>query len=371
MSGPAATLTGSQGSRAIGVVAGFVLKLARQSAGFTQDRLAEALGADVTTIQSWESGRRPLSAMSAGEFFRLGARLTWLGAPASTRRHLNEAVEADLVLSTGISAAGRWVDPETHPLAVHVHRRSLTNMITWPLTGVMPPQLAEFRPRVPRRGPVAAQPDLAADSVTRFLDHLLVITERATKTGEALLRRQAVYLLGFDRRPHVADWLREEWQRAGRQPVRDGDISDLMAARSASVALAATGDSTHLHDFVIATSGTAAEVANLNYWAHWLGETSDDQTNDEFMADDTGRWAGVRLLQHLTRRLDPASPHLALNLHTVHALVASRPVLLTGWPGIRAPLDDALDRVASSDVLNHTGRDQVAGLHYALRIADR
>jgi hypothetical protein len=49
----------------------------------------------------------------------------------------------------------------------------------------------------------------------------------------------------------------------------------------------------------------------------------------------------------------------------------TRLVLLTGWPGVRVALGEALDRVASSDTVTRTGRDQVAGLHYALRIADR
>lgn len=118
--------------------------------------------------------------------------------------------------------------------------------------------------------------------------------------------------------------------------------------------------------------GTAAEVANLNYWAYWIGESADDQVGDEFMAyDDPNQWVGAHLLHHLTNRLEPASRHLPLNLHTVHALVASRPMLLTGWPAARAALAEALERIASSDALTRTGRDQVAGLRYALRIANR
>jgi hypothetical protein len=348
------------------------LKLARQTAGLTQDRLADALRVDVTTIQSWESGRRALSAMTTGGFVRLGGRLTRLGAPASTGRRLHEAVEADLVLSTGVTAAGRWIGPDAHPLGALVHRHSLTNLITWPLTGALPSQLAEFTPKIPRRGPVARHPSMPADAAHRFFDHLLTVAERSTQPQAALLRRQAVYLLGFDRRSHVTDWLHDEWQRASRRRVPDGDIPALMVARSASVALASAGDSTHLYDFVTTASGTAAEVANLNYWAYWTGELADDQTSDDFMADDDpGHWAGVRVVRHLTTRLDPASSHLPLNLHTVHTLVVSRPVLLTGWPGIRASLSDALDRIASSDALTRTGRDQVAGLRYALRIANR
>jgi DNA-binding transcriptional regulator YiaG len=62
------TLTDGQGSRSTGIVSGFVLKLARQSASLTQEQLAEALTVGVSTIQRWESGRRPLAAMNAGDF---------------------------------------------------------------------------------------------------------------------------------------------------------------------------------------------------------------------------------------------------------------------------------------------------------------
>jgi hypothetical protein len=334
--------------------------------------LAEVLGADVSTIQGWESGRRALSAVNTGDFIRLGSRLTRLGAPPSTSRRLREAVEADLVLSIGVAAAGTWVDPRTHPLAAHVHRRSLTNLITWPLTGVLPPQLVEFRPRTRRSGPVAEHPSLATEATTRFFDHLVTTAERSIRPEDALLRRQAVYLLGFDRRPHIVDRLRQEWRRAGSGSVRENDVPALLVARSASVALASVGDTGQLHDFVAATSGTFAEVTNLNYWAYWIGELAGDRTTDDFMAaDDPRQWVGVKLLRHLTVRLDIASPHLPLNLHSVHALVATRPALLTGWPCARASLAGALDRIASSDTLDRIGRDQVAGLRYALRIANR
>jgi transcriptional regulator with XRE-family HTH domain len=65
----------------------------------TQEKFAELLGVDVTTVQGWESGRRPLSAISAGDFLRICGRLSRMGAPASTGRYLREAVEADQVLA--------------------------------------------------------------------------------------------------------------------------------------------------------------------------------------------------------------------------------------------------------------------------------
>ncbi|GGM97026.1 hypothetical protein GCM10011609_38530 [Lentzea pudingi] len=353
-------------------MSGFVLKLARQSAGLTQERLARELPVDVTTIQGWESGRRPIAAMNAGDFLRLTSRLTGLGAPASTRRHLTEAIEADQVLATGVAAGGAVVRADRHPLSAGVHRRTITNLITWPITGTLPHQLREFVSRVPRRGPVAAHPSLPMDQRGRFFDHLIAISEQSTRPEEALLRRQAVYLLGFDGRPRVVNWLRDEWRRTGRRPVRDGDVTGLLEARSASVALASAGDSAQLHDFVGQMTESRAETANLNYWAYWIGDLSDEQTNDAFMLnEDTRSWGGTRLLHHLMDRLDPASPHLPLNLHTLHALVASRPVLLTDRAGARERLGGVLDGLASSGDLTRAGCDQVAGLRYASRIADR
>jgi hypothetical protein len=64
----------------------------------------------------------------------------------------------------------------------------------------------------------------------------------------------------------VVDWLRADWQRAGRRKVADTDITGLLEARSVSVALAAAGDRSHLYDFVDRMTDGPAEVANLNYW---------------------------------------------------------------------------------------------------------
>lgn len=59
------------------------------------------------------------------------------------------------------------------------------------------------------------------------------------------------------------------------------------------------------------------------------------------------------------------------DLQSTYTLLAARPTLLTDLPGIRTALAEALDRVSPTDILTHLGRDQVAGLRYALRIAKR
>jgi transcriptional regulator with XRE-family HTH domain len=189
------TLTGGQGARAMGLISGFVLKLARQSAALTQDKFAEALGVDVTTVQGWESGRRPISAISAGDFLRLCGRPPRLGAPAATGRHLREAVEADHVLATGITAGNAWVNPDSHPLAASVHRWTSTNLILWPILGRTPQHLHEFVPRVPRRGPalIASRPSLLsgppairaslAAAIDRLASTTLARTERSQVAG--------------------------------------------------------------------------------------------------------------------------------------------------------------------------------------------
>ncbi|NIH83731.1 helix-turn-helix domain-containing protein [Amycolatopsis granulosa] len=352
-------------------MAGFVLKLARQSVGATQDRFAEAAGVDVTTVQGWESGRRPLAAMQTRDFLRLRTTLTRLGAPASIGRHLHEAVEADVVLAAAVDAGPAWLAPAQHPLAANVHRRSLTNLITWPITGILPEQLRPLAAPTRRRGPSASRPELYPDERTRFFDHLLTLADRAAGPDHALLRRQAVYLLSFDQRPASVDWLRGEWARASRQSIRADDVNRLLETRSASVALAGRGDGDVLRDFTAAMSETP-DVANLNYWAYWIGELREDHVDDAFMLHaDPRSWGGMHLLEHLTRRVAPSSPHLPLNLHTLFTLIASRPSLLTDWPNLRPPLAEAVEVGLSTDELTRTERDQFAGLHYALRIADR
>ncbi|WP_250562449.1 helix-turn-helix domain-containing protein [Sphaerisporangium fuscum] len=63
-----------------GRISGYVLKIIRESIGLTQERFAEQLAVDITTVQGWESGRRPLMAVSINNYLSLRSSLLHLGA---------------------------------------------------------------------------------------------------------------------------------------------------------------------------------------------------------------------------------------------------------------------------------------------------
>jgi hypothetical protein len=66
------------------------------------------------------------------------------------------------------------------------------------------------------------------------------------------------------------------------------------------------------------------ETANLNYWAYWAGETRRIERDDTFIGTGLGPWRGLTLLDHLAARLAPDADDLALNVHTVWALIVAR-----------------------------------------------
>ncbi|MER5645274.1 hypothetical protein [Streptosporangium sp. NPDC002524] len=71
------------------------------------------------------------------------------------------------------------------------------------------------------------------------------------------------------------------------------------------------------------------EMANLNYWAYWLGEVSEPQLADTFMVElNPDVWRGNELPRHLTRKLDSTNPYPDVVAHTLWALVMLRPSAL-------------------------------------------
>ncbi|MGH3772783.1 MAG: helix-turn-helix domain-containing protein [Pseudonocardiaceae bacterium] len=374
MVGSRGTLRGSQGSpRRLGVVSGFLLKLIRESAGLTQVQLAEKLGADVASVQGWESGRRPLTALRAADLVRLRSRLLRYGAQPTLLVMLEDAIQADLIIAETVQAGGQLIGADEHPLGVTVHQRTLTNLMTWPFTGVVPAPLRDLVTARVRRGPVPDQPTLTQDERTCFFDHLLVTADASLHKDSSLPRRQAIYLLGFDTRASTADWLRTEQCRALRDAGRTEHVPSWVAVRSSAVALAQGGDRDPLRAFLHHALATGQlEQANLNYWAYWVGEIDDIQVDDEFMRRVNPRdWSGARLLGHLLERLHPGSGHAELNLHTVWALLLTHPTLLSNWPSLRSATANTVENLTADHDLSPEARRELSDIGYAVRLADR
>ncbi|MGH4022444.1 MAG: helix-turn-helix domain-containing protein [Pseudonocardiaceae bacterium] len=355
-------------------MSGFLLELIRESVGLTQVRLAEQLGLDVATIQGWESSRRPLTALQTGDLVRLRSQLRRCGAEPTALGILDDAIEADLIIAETVAAGERLINRGEHPVGATVHQRSLNHLITWPFLGLIPAQLRHLPgPVLPRRGPVPEQPTLHRHERTRFFDHLLVTADANPQEDAALLRRQAIYLLGFDPRSSTADWLHTEQRRALRHAGHTDHVPSWVAVRSSALALANSGDSDPLRAFVQHALVTdQQERANLNYWAYWVGEIDTVQVDDEFMGriDPTG-WSGVRLLRHLLGRLHPGDAHAELNIHTVWALLLAHPSLLTHHPDLRSETARTIDQLAADGELSVRARRELSDIGYAARLARR
>lgn len=364
---------GKGSPRCLGVVSGYVFKMIREMISLTQAELAEQVQVDVATVQGWESGRRSLTALRAGDMARLRMKLTRLGAPPSVFAVMADAVEADLVIAEAVDAGDTVIHAEHHPLATSVHRRDLTNLITWPFTGVIPTQLANMPlHRRARRGPVADRPVLGAGERDRYFAHLLTTADAHRAEKDALLRRQAIYLLAFDQRAGTSEWLTNEQRRSSRAIGRTDHVPTWIAARSSAIALARNGNRDPLRAFV--STGLVderLEAVNLNYWAYWVGELADVEADDRFTVNaDHARWDGARLFEHLLERLHPESDHADLNVHTLWALLLARPTVLNHRPRLRTQARTKIEQGMDCPDLAPQARRELASVAYAIRLAD-
>ena len=359
--------------RCLGVVSGFLLKLTRESAGLTQVQLAERLGVDVASVQGWESARRPLTALRAADLAWLRSRLLRYGAQPGLLAMLEDAIQADLIIAYMVQAGGHPITAEEHPLGGAVHQRQLTNLITWPLTGLAPDSLRDLVTARTRRGPVPEQPTLTQDERTRFFDHLLVTADTKPQEDTALARRQAIYLLSFDTRADTADWLRTEQRRTLRAAWRTDHVPSWVAVRDSASGLAQGGDRDPLRAFLRhALITDQMEQANLNYWAHWVGEIGDVQVDHKFIVRvDPRSWSGTRLLGHLVNHLDPGCGHAELRIHGVGALLLAQPALLSSHPCLKSSVASAVDQMAADNDLSPEARRELSEIGYAVRLADR
>jgi transcriptional regulator with XRE-family HTH domain len=360
-------LQGLRDSHEVGAVSGYLLKLARGSIGCRQADLAERLQVDISTVQGWETGRRPLSALKTTDLVRLRNRLSALGTPPVITGLFIDAVEADVLLSGAASSGGRQVPPMEHPLGMTVLRRNLVGLITWPFTGEAPQPLQGL-PAPPSRGPVVRHPVLDEDTRNRIFEQMVVAAESAGP-DEALLRRQAGYLLGFDWRPDSSEWLNRERTRTMSKPAAHNDMPAAILARSAAIALARQGDPEPVRHYIARTRDSEKHaLANLTFWAYWLGEISDTYTSDgDMVATGADAWSGLRLMNHLLTYLsDPVNREI--NAYSLWTLILSRPSLLERDADLRQRATIAVGTALDGPTRMRRELEQV---QVAIRLASR
>lgn len=357
-----------------GLVTGFTFKVIREQIPRTQEELAADLGVDKSTLQGWESGRRPLSATRAGNLVTMRRKLIRLGAPAALVDSLNIAMDADFILSEILAAGADGRPIEDHPLAGWVLTRDTTHMIGWAVSGILPGVVAAHT-KIPaaRRGPVAVAPLLDQPARSRFFDALRGTAETVVREGEdvALLRRQVYYLSSYDRGWDAAEWFRGMSRRGLLTASVCGWSPRWAEARSVAAALARQGDPELLRAFIdrSLSDSDAAEAANLNYWAHWLGLDCRPQTDDSFMAErNRPAWDATALLRQLAVRLDRAGDYTDLYVHSIWALLITRRGLLDADPHVAGELAGHVRFLLDRDGLSQQSRRELESVYYGLQI---
>ncbi|WP_335985902.1 helix-turn-helix domain-containing protein [Glycomyces sp. MUSA5-2] len=297
-----------------------VLKLARESAGLSQERFAEVMDCGVATVQGWESGRRQLSAVSLVQLNRIGRTLLRLRASAEVVALLPVSIEADLILA---GATDPWTAGlEQHPLNGGVIDLRITELVTWALSGAAPRFIDRLRPKT-RRGPSPSRPEIGASDRQRIQANLLELSEYETGAeAGVLLRRQACFLAGLS----GLDAPARLSTRASRYLVSSDSWSPSWAdARSYVVSRAYRGDPEPLRAFIAsAHPSDDCESAALNYTAYWVGDLSDREGDDSFMVRRGQRWRGARMYPHLVERLVDEHPLIDLNIHNLWLLLRSQ-----------------------------------------------
>ncbi|MFH9616168.1 helix-turn-helix domain-containing protein [Streptomyces pratensis] len=368
--GSRTTLTSSQGTlhrHRGGPVSGYVFRLIREQLGYTQDTLADQFRISPDTVAGWESGRRPLTAVPVGQMLVYRHQLLRLGSSPSLLLSLERAMEADVLLA---GALDEEVPAGQGPIGAWVMQRDLVEFLSWPLNGVTPTPLRTLPdPPRPRRGPVPRGPELPAVDRRRFFSRMRRSAERARGGERFLLRRQALYLAGYDVAPDTSDWLAQQ-QRIERP---DGWLAGWLNSRSVATVAARQGDQERMRHFITTSlaDDDAGETANLNYWAYWIGEAPHIQLSDDFITDpDTGPWQGDRLMRHLVRGLTPKHGFFDLNVHTLWTLVAARPNLLRPGIPVGRDLRQALPVMLDGRELSTRARRELEGIRYAIRLAE-
>jgi len=291
---------------------------------------------------------------------------------------MDDAAEADYVLTYALETGPGEGQLAAHPLACWVPKRSFAYMLAWPFTGQRPIAL-EHQPLRSRRGPVAQAPALTAEERMRFFQHLRLTAERShadrelDETSGTLLRRNVYYSLSWNPSRETTAWLRELEQREERRLGRlDSWSPSWTAARSLVVARARQGDKEPLRHFIrAALRSDACQAASLNYWAYWIGETADTYSSDEFMAGDLGSWPGMGLLRRFADNLVATEPLVDLYVHSLWALLERRGRLLDNDPRLARTLADRGEMLLGEGDLSGQSRRELEQVHYGVRLLQK
>ncbi|MFB6817045.1 helix-turn-helix domain-containing protein [Streptomyces sp. NPDC056347] len=350
-----------------GTVSGYVFRLVREQLGHTQETLAEQLRVSLDTVAGWESGRRPLTALPVGHMLLYRHQLLQLGSAPTLLSALERALEADVLLA-GVLDEDTAADDS--PIGAWVMQRDLVEVLSWPLNGVPPTPLQALpEPPRPRRGPVPRGPELHASERRRFFSRMRSAAEKSHGKEHFLLRRQALYLAGYDDAPDTSEWLAQQ-QRTERP---DGWLATWLNSRSVAAVAARQGDRDRMEHFITTTlaDDDAGEAANLNYWAYWIGEAPNIQLSDDFIAAaNPGPWPGDKLMRHLVRGMTLSHGFFDLSVHTLWSLLAARPNLLRPGAPIGNQLRASLPVLLDSRELSTRARRELEGIRYAIRLAE-
>jgi transcriptional regulator with XRE-family HTH domain len=342
-----------------GTISGYVFKLARESVNCTQVEMAQQLAMDPQTIHSWETGRRSLAATNVRDLVQLRVNLLSLGVDPALVEGLNPALEADYILSCMLATGSDQFDIDTHPLANWLLPHTVSEMLAWALGGAVPSAIDHALPKVGRRGPVASAPALSIPERKRFFENLSAMADVILKghnwedERRGQLGHQLYLRIGWNRDAETSRWLRVAYTRhRARFPRLDRWSPRWLELRSLVIAMAYHGDVEPLHRFVRTSHvSDECEMANLNYWAYWVGELRGRRRSQEFMvsADALRSWTGVTLLRRLIWKLDVMNPYLELNIHSIATLLG-RPItfhLLDGDRDLASSLRSRVDGLLS------------------------
>jgi hypothetical protein len=164
-------------------------------------------------------------------------------------------------------------------------------------------------------------------------------------------------------------WLADASRSASRQlQIGWRWTPEWPVARSLAIARACQGDPDPLQRFIRdGLDGEDRELANLTYWAYWIGAIPEPAADDGFMAErDLSPDQAALLLRHLAATLGDSQPYATLTAHSAAVLVTRWPGLLAADPALSGQLGQNAQTLLDTGGVPEARRDLDA-IHVAVR----